>query len=185
VVAACAVGVLGPASHLNSGLGAAGPRAWRSHLSVIALLRMLHVFTLDVLVFNLVILKSLLHELVQLVQALIPLLVVALGPLLHLVVVHHVIVRARVTFVHLEAVLGLLLLVATAGQIVLTCVLRMVVLVLPSVVANLLLLRKLLQLILVLLQVLVLLLGGLGRSADVWVGRLLPTVVERVLLCWL
>ena len=52
---------------------------------MMAFMRMLHVFTLDVFKLNLVILNSVLHELIQLI--ILPLLIVTLGPLLHLVVV--------------------------------------------------------------------------------------------------
>ena len=68
VVARSAYAVLGAAGDLHSGLRARGARARRSHLSMIAFLRVLHVFTLNVFIFNLVILKVVLHELIQLVE---------------------------------------------------------------------------------------------------------------------
>jgi hypothetical protein len=80
---------------------------------MISLVRMLHILALNVLKFNLVILKSLLHELVQLIQGLIPLFIITLGPFLDLVVVHHVIVRARVTILNLKTILRLLFLVTS------------------------------------------------------------------------
>ena len=52
---------------------------------MMAFMRMLHVFTLDVFKLNLVILNSVLHELIQLI--ILPLLIVTLSPLLDLVVV--------------------------------------------------------------------------------------------------
>ena len=88
---------------------------------MIALVRMLHVLALDVLVFNLVILNCVLHELIQLVERL-TLLVVRLSSLLHLVVVDNMWVHTRVILLsHLEGVLRfLLLLLATArGEFVL------------------------------------------------------------------
>ena len=66
---------------------------------MIAFVGMLHVLTLDVFVFNLVILNSVLHELIEVVEGF-PLLVVGLGPLLDLVVVR---IHTRVVLInHLE-----------------------------------------------------------------------------------
>ena len=99
---------------------------------------MLHVFTLNVLIFNLVILKVVLHELIQLVEGL-PLLVVGLSPLLHLVVVR---VNTRVVFIiHLERVLGFLSLFVPSPRrkIVLRIVIRdVVVIVFPAGITDLL-----------------------------------------------
>lgn len=67
VVACSADTIFGATSYLNSGLRTRRARTWSSNLSVIAFVRMLHVFTLDVFKFNLVILNSLLHKLIQLV----------------------------------------------------------------------------------------------------------------------
>ena len=82
---------------------------------------MLHVLALDVLVFNLIILNGILHQLIQLVEGF-PLLVVRLSSLLHLVVVNHMWVHARLILLsHLEGVLTLLLLLLASarGQLIL------------------------------------------------------------------
>ena len=112
--------ILGTApSHLHSGLRPRRARGWSSDLAMVALLGVLHVLALNVLVFNLCILNTLtfVHELVKLIEAAIgvtsALIVVRLGPLLHLVVVDNVGVHAWMILINkhiLETILRLLLL---------------------------------------------------------------------------
>lgn len=86
----------GASCHLNSGLRAGGARAWSSNFSVMSFLRMLHVFALNVLKFNLAILNTIAHMLIQLIKTfVISLLIIRFCTFFNLVVVYHMWIYGR------------------------------------------------------------------------------------------
>jgi hypothetical protein len=101
--------VFGASSYLDSGLRAGRARAWSSYFSVMPLVRMLHVFALNILEFNLAILNPFSHQLIQLVETfIISLLIVGFCTFFHLVVVYHVRVRILMIFVNYHVFKGIL-----------------------------------------------------------------------------
>jgi hypothetical protein len=109
VVARRVDAVFGASGDLDSRLRARGAGGWCSHFSVMTLLRMLHVFGLNVLEFNLAILNAFAHKLIQLIKTfIISLLIIRFCPFFHLVVVYHVRFHIRMIFINYHIFKGIL-----------------------------------------------------------------------------
>mmetsp|Transcript_33605 Transcript_33605/g.51752 ORF Transcript_33605/g.51752 Transcript_33605/m.51752 type:complete len:436 (-) Transcript_33605:1126-2433(-) len=171
-------------SDLHSRLRTGGARAWRPDFSMVALLFVLYILTLDD--FNIILLFVVL-EIDQVVEASVPgllssaFVVVAFSSSLHLVMRVNEVDDVSLVILSLEALLRLLLLRWLLLRLLL---LFLLLLLPPSRIASRtvfsLLLLELLDLVLVLVEILVVRPhnGVLLRGLYIWVGRLLPTMVE-------